>query len=57
MKFGIFFEFSVPRPFSPEGMRRVYDHSLEQVKLVPYDRAWATTNKDRILKKWQAVVS
>jgi len=31
--------------------------TLEQVKLVPYDRAWATTNKDRLLKKWQAVVS
>jgi iron(III) transport system substrate-binding protein len=31
--------------------------TLEQIKLVPYDRAWATTNKDRLLKKWQAVVS
>jgi iron(III) transport system substrate-binding protein len=30
--------------------------TLNQVKLVPYDRAWATTNKDR-LKEWQAVVS
>ncbi len=31
--------------------------TLEQVKLVPYDRVWATTNKDRILKKWQAAIS
>ena len=31
--------------------------TLDQVKLVPYDRVWATTNKDRILKKWQAVAS
>jgi iron(III) transport system substrate-binding protein len=30
--------------------------TLEQVTLVPYDRAWATHNKDRILKEWQAVV-
>lgn len=31
--------------------------TLDQVKLVPYDRVWATKNKDRILKKWQAAVS
>ncbi len=31
--------------------------TLDQVKLVPYDRAWATKNKDRILKKWQAAIS
>jgi len=30
--------------------------TLEQVKLVPYDRVWATTNKDRLLKLWQAAV-
>ncbi len=31
--------------------------TLDQVKLVQYDRAWATDNKDRILKKWQAATS
>ena len=31
--------------------------TLDQVKLVPYDRAWATANKDRVLKKWQAAIS
>lgn len=30
--------------------------TLDQAKLVPYDRAWATANKDRILKKWQAAI-
>jgi iron(III) transport system substrate-binding protein len=31
--------------------------TLDKVKLVPYDRAWATDNKDRLLKKWQAAIS
>lgn len=30
--------------------------TLESVKLVNYDRAFATDNKDRILKKWQAAI-
>jgi iron(III) transport system substrate-binding protein len=30
--------------------------TLESVKLVQYDRQWASDNKDRILKKWQAAV-
>jgi iron(III) transport system substrate-binding protein len=30
--------------------------TLESVKLVQYDRQWASDNKDRILKKWQATV-
>ena len=30
--------------------------SLTSVKLVNYDRQWATDNKDRILKLWQATV-
>jgi class 3 adenylate cyclase/ABC-type Fe3+ transport system substrate-binding protein len=30
--------------------------TLESVQLVPYDRAWATNNKARLLKKWQATV-
>ena len=37
-----------PAPGSP---------TLDQVKLVNYDRAWASDNKDRLLKKWQAVTS
>jgi iron(III) transport system substrate-binding protein len=27
--------------------------TLDQVKLVNYDRDWATQNKDRLIKKWQ----
>jgi iron(III) transport system substrate-binding protein len=30
--------------------------TLEQVKLVNYERQWASDNKDRLLKKWQAAV-
>ncbi len=30
--------------------------TLDKVKLVDYDRQWATDNKDRLLKKWQAAV-
>ena len=30
--------------------------TLDKVKLVNYDRAWASDNKDRNLKKWQATV-
>src|SRR5712691_2769428 len=30
--------------------------SLTQVKLVNYDRQWATDNKDRLLKLWQSTV-
>jgi iron(III) transport system substrate-binding protein len=30
--------------------------TLTQVKLVNYDRQWATDNKDRILKLWQQTV-
>jgi len=30
--------------------------TLDQVKMVNYDRPWAIENKDRILKKWQAAV-
>jgi iron(III) transport system substrate-binding protein len=36
-----------PAPGSP---------TLSQVKLVNYDRQWATDNKDRILKMWQTAV-
>jgi iron(III) transport system substrate-binding protein len=30
--------------------------TLDQVKLVDYDRAWATENKDRLIKAWQAAI-
>lgn len=30
--------------------------TLDQVKLVNYDRVWATDNKDRLIKKWQTAV-
>ncbi len=30
--------------------------TLDKVKLVDYDRPWATENKDRLIKKWQAAV-
>jgi len=30
--------------------------TLDKVKIVNYDRQWATDNKDRLLKKWQAAV-
>ncbi len=30
--------------------------TLEQVKLVNYDRDWATANKDRLIKMWQQAV-
>lgn len=43
MKFGIFYELSVPRPFE-ENERRVYENALEQVKLADelgFDQVWA----------------
>jgi iron(III) transport system substrate-binding protein len=30
--------------------------TLDQVKLVNYDRVWATDNKDRLIKLWQSAV-
>src|SRR5213076_3387719 len=30
--------------------------TLQSVKLVAYDRDWATQNKDRLIKKWQQAV-
>jgi len=30
--------------------------TLDQVKLVTYDRAWAADNKERLIKKWQQAV-
>lgn len=43
MKFGIFYELSVPRPFE-ENERKVYENALEQVKLADklgFDQVWA----------------
>ena len=43
MKFGIFYELSVPRPFE-ENERLVYERSLEQVRLADelgFDQVWA----------------
>ena len=33
MKFGLFYELSVPRPWTRESERTVYDNALEQIKL------------------------
>ena len=33
MKFGLFYEISIPRPWTPEKERTVYNNCLEQVKL------------------------
>jgi alkanesulfonate monooxygenase SsuD/methylene tetrahydromethanopterin reductase-like flavin-dependent oxidoreductase (luciferase family) len=43
MKFGIFFELSVPRPLTPAADRRMYELALEQVKLADelgFDQMW-----------------
>ena len=44
MKFGIFYEISVPRPWTAEAEKKVYDNCLEQVKLADelgFDYVWA----------------
>src|SRR5216110_3118098 len=44
MKFGIFYELSVPRPWTRESERTVYNNALEQVKLADelgFDQVWA----------------
>jgi alkanesulfonate monooxygenase SsuD/methylene tetrahydromethanopterin reductase-like flavin-dependent oxidoreductase (luciferase family) len=44
MRFGIFFELSVPRPFAPGVERAVYENALEQVRVadeVGFDTVWA----------------
>jgi hypothetical protein len=33
MKFGLFYELSVPRPWTRESERTVYENALEQVRL------------------------
>jgi alkanesulfonate monooxygenase SsuD/methylene tetrahydromethanopterin reductase-like flavin-dependent oxidoreductase (luciferase family) len=44
MKFGLFYEISVPRPWTRESEKTVYDRCLEQVALADelgYDQVWA----------------
>ena len=44
MRFGIFFELSVPRPFSPMAEYTVYANALEQCRLADelgFDFVWA----------------
>ncbi len=44
MKFGIFYELSVPRPWDGEAERKVYMNALEQVRLADelgFDQVWA----------------
>ncbi len=44
MEFGVFYELSVPRPFTAEGERRVFENALEQVRLADelgFDSVWA----------------
>jgi alkanesulfonate monooxygenase SsuD/methylene tetrahydromethanopterin reductase-like flavin-dependent oxidoreductase (luciferase family) len=44
MKFGLFYELSVPRPWTRESERTVYQNALEQVKLADelgFDYVWA----------------
>ena len=44
MKFGIFFELSVPRPWDGESERTVYERALEQIRLADelgFDQVWA----------------
>jgi len=43
MKFGIFYELQLPRPWTPEGEFRLYQNALDQVELADrlgYDFAW-----------------
>jgi alkanesulfonate monooxygenase SsuD/methylene tetrahydromethanopterin reductase-like flavin-dependent oxidoreductase (luciferase family) len=44
VKFGIFFELSVPRPFGPDSERIVFENALEQIRLADrlgFSTAWA----------------
>src|SRR5262245_41944977 len=44
MKFGVFYELSVPRPWDGEAERQVYMNALEQVRLADelgFDSVWA----------------
>ena len=44
MTFGLFYEISIPRPWTPEREREVYNNCLEQVKLADqlgFSNVWA----------------
>ena len=44
MEFGLFMELSVPRPWTPDSERKVYENALEQVRLADelgFDYVWA----------------
>ncbi len=44
MEFGLFMELSVPRPWTPDSERQVYENALEQVRLADelgFDYIWA----------------
>ena len=44
MEFGLFMELSVPRPWTPDSERQVYENALEQVRLADelgFDYVWA----------------
>ena len=50
MKFGLIYELSVPRPFTPEGERLVIQNGLEQTRLADelgFDVAWAVEHHFR----------
>lgn len=43
MKFGIFYELQLPRPWEADGERQLYHHALDQLELADrlgYDHAW-----------------
>src|ERR1700745_951991 len=43
MKFGIFYELQLPRPWGPDDERQLYQNALDQVELADklgYDYAW-----------------
>ena len=43
MKFGIFYELQLPRPWEPDDERKLYQNALTQVELADrlgYDYAW-----------------
>ena len=43
MKFGIFYELQLPRPWAPDDERQLYQNALSQMELADslgYDHAW-----------------
>ena len=53
MKFGIFYEHQIPRPWHADSEHRIYREALEQVELadrVGIDYAWEVEHQDNIKK-------